>query len=216
MRPAWARSWRCKSSRELATVNEAKRNCARVTERGKEAWSETAGRWTRTGYKAVPIRASRHKSAKLSWPKIRRRKSGGRAGKDRVLTWGDLALRLKGRRGNTAREVSKGRSSRSMGEGPNEKESRNACRLAVQGTRRPSHRSERRTRAVKPGATTSAVKHGWRGMRRMTQAARACFGRCSPDLNFSNRPVRTRMPGGVGGARSALTAPYPYFSLVSL
>ena len=32
----------------------------------------------------------------------------------------------------------------------------------------------------------------------------------SHDLNFSNRPVRTRMPGGVGGARSAkLTAPIP-------
>jgi len=31
--------------------------------------------------------------------KLRRRRSGGRAGKDSVLTWGDLALRLKGRRG---------------------------------------------------------------------------------------------------------------------
>jgi hypothetical protein len=30
--------------------------------------------------------------------KGRRRKSGGRVGKARVLTWGDLALRLKGRR----------------------------------------------------------------------------------------------------------------------
>jgi len=39
VRPAWARSWRCKSSRELATASEVKRNCARVTERGKEAWS---------------------------------------------------------------------------------------------------------------------------------------------------------------------------------
>jgi len=39
VRPAWAHSWRCKSSRELATVNEAKRNCVRVTERGEEAWS---------------------------------------------------------------------------------------------------------------------------------------------------------------------------------
>jgi hypothetical protein len=30
------------------------------------------------------------------------------------------------------------------------------------------------------------------------------------DLNYSNRPVRTRMPGGVGGARSGfLTAPIP-------
>jgi hypothetical protein len=34
----------------------------------------------------------------------------------------------------------------------------------------------------------------------------------SHDLNFSNRPVRTRMPGGVGGARSGiLTAPIPIF-----
>src|SRR5690349_9132893 len=39
VRPAWARSWRCKSSRELATASEAKRSCVRVTERGEEAWS---------------------------------------------------------------------------------------------------------------------------------------------------------------------------------
>ena len=32
----------------------------------------------------------------------------------------------------------------------------------------------------------------------------------SSDLNYSNRPVRTRMPGGVGGDRSGfLTDPYP-------
>ena len=39
VRSAWAHSWRCKSSRELATVSEVKRNCMRVTECGKEAWS---------------------------------------------------------------------------------------------------------------------------------------------------------------------------------
>jgi len=39
VRPAWARSWRCKSSHKLTTANEAKRNCARATERGEEAWS---------------------------------------------------------------------------------------------------------------------------------------------------------------------------------
>jgi hypothetical protein len=33
----------------------------------------------------------------------------------------------------------------------------------------------------------------------------------SHDLNFSNRPVRTRMPGGVGGIRSAMFGPYPDF-----
>ena len=43
VRPAWARSWRWKSSRELATVSEVKRNCVRVTERGKEAWSINRG-----------------------------------------------------------------------------------------------------------------------------------------------------------------------------
>ena len=43
--------------------------------------------------------------------KARWRRSGGCAVKECVLTWGDLASWLKGRRGNTEREVSKGRSS---------------------------------------------------------------------------------------------------------
>jgi len=30
----------------------------------------------------------------------------------------------------------------------------------------------------------------------------------SHDLNFSNRPVRTRMPGGVAGEQSMMAAPY--------
>src|SRR5512147_2033835 len=42
--------------------------------------------------------------------KGRRRRSGGCAAKECVLTWGDLALWLKGRRGDTEREVSRGRS----------------------------------------------------------------------------------------------------------
>ena len=43
--------------------------------------------------------------------KERWRRSGGCAGKDRTLTRGDLALRLKGRRRNPEREVSRRRSS---------------------------------------------------------------------------------------------------------
>ena len=43
--------------------------------------------------------------------KAMRRRSGGCAVKECVLTWGDLALWLKGRRGDTEREVSRGRSS---------------------------------------------------------------------------------------------------------
>ena len=39
VRPAWAQSWRWKSSRKLTTANEVKRNCGRATDRRKEAWS---------------------------------------------------------------------------------------------------------------------------------------------------------------------------------
>jgi len=39
VRPAWAHSRRCKSSRKLVTVSEVKRNCMRATECGEEAWS---------------------------------------------------------------------------------------------------------------------------------------------------------------------------------
>jgi hypothetical protein len=37
--PAWAHTCGCKSRRKLATTNEVKRNCMRVTECGEEAWN---------------------------------------------------------------------------------------------------------------------------------------------------------------------------------
>jgi hypothetical protein len=49
--------------------------------------------------------------------KAKWRRFGGCAVKERVLTWGDLALCLKGRRCESEREVSKGRSSRSRAKG---------------------------------------------------------------------------------------------------
>jgi len=69
VRPAWARSRRCKSSRESTAANEAQRNCVRATERGDEAWSESVNRWTGTGYEAVPGRVSGQENVKLPWPK---------------------------------------------------------------------------------------------------------------------------------------------------
>jgi hypothetical protein len=56
--------------------------------------------------------------------KVRWRRSGGRAVKECVLTWGDLALCPKGRRCKSEREVSRGRSSllARTNEGPNKKE----------------------------------------------------------------------------------------------
>ena len=47
--------------------------------------------------------------------KARRRRSGGCAVKECVLTWGDLASCLKGRRWKPEREVSRGHSSRRQG-----------------------------------------------------------------------------------------------------
>ena len=44
VRPAWARSYGCKSRREQVTVSEEKRNCMRATECGEEARIELAGR----------------------------------------------------------------------------------------------------------------------------------------------------------------------------
>ena len=70
MRPAWALTWRCKSSRELTTASEVNRNCAKVTERGEEASSETVSRWTRIGYEAWSTRASRQETAKLLWSRV--------------------------------------------------------------------------------------------------------------------------------------------------
>ena len=48
--------------------------------------------------------------------KAGRRRSGGRAVKECVLTWGDLALCLKGRQRKLEREVSRGRISLPQGE----------------------------------------------------------------------------------------------------
>ncbi len=53
VRPAWALSCRWKSGREAVIPIEANRNCGRATDRGKEAGSETAGRYTRTGSEAA-------------------------------------------------------------------------------------------------------------------------------------------------------------------
>ena len=48
-------------------------------------------------------RGERARGREAPMTKARRRKSGGRAAKDSVLTWGDLASRPKGRRVSEAR-----------------------------------------------------------------------------------------------------------------
>ena len=98
MRPAWAHSWRCKSSRKLATANEAKRNCVSVTERGEEAWSTNREPMYKNRIEGAAEQGERARSREALVVKAKRRKFGGCAVKECVLTRGDLALCLKGLR----------------------------------------------------------------------------------------------------------------------
>ena len=111
VRPAWAHSCGWKSRRKLITANEVKRNCVRVTERGEEAWIVICELMDKNRIEGAAEQGERACNREALVIKAKWRKSGGCAEKECVLTWGDLALCLKGRRGDTEREVSRGRSS---------------------------------------------------------------------------------------------------------
>jgi hypothetical protein len=98
VRPAWAHSCGCKSRRKLITANEAKRNCMRATECGEEAWSVNREPMDKNRIEGAAKQGERAWNRKALVIKARWRKSGGCAEKECVLTWGDLALCLKGRR----------------------------------------------------------------------------------------------------------------------
>jgi hypothetical protein len=98
LRPAWAHSCGCKSRRKLITANEVKRNCVRATERGKEAWSISCEPMNKNRIEGAAEQGERAMNREALVIKAKWRKSGGCAAKECVLTWGDLALCLKGRR----------------------------------------------------------------------------------------------------------------------
>ena len=98
VRPAWAHTCGCKSRHKLATVSEAKRNCTRATECGKEAWSVICGPMYKNRIQGVAEQGERACNREALVAKARLRRSGGRAEKVCVLTWGDLALCSIGRR----------------------------------------------------------------------------------------------------------------------
>ena len=114
----------------MITANEAKRNCMRATECGEEAWSISCEPMDKNRIEGVAEQGERATNREALVIKARGRRSGGCAVKECVLTRGDLALCLKGRRWMPEREVSRGRSSASRGpmrhnpkhEGPNESE----------------------------------------------------------------------------------------------
>jgi hypothetical protein len=82
----------------LITTNEVKRNCMRVTECGKEAWSVNREPMNKNRIEGVAKQGERAKNRKALVIKARRRKCGGCVMKVCVLTWGDLALWVKARR----------------------------------------------------------------------------------------------------------------------
>ncbi len=103
VRPAWAHSWRCKSSRDLATGTERKRKGGRVTDRLEEAWKVTHGPTNRNRIRGAADQGERATNREALVANGKRRRCGGRVGKECVLTRGDLALRLKGRRAVSVR-----------------------------------------------------------------------------------------------------------------
>jgi hypothetical protein len=96
VRPAGAHSWRCESSRELATANEVKRNCGRVTDRGEEAWSVNREPMEKNRIEGTAEQGERARSREALVAKAKWCKFGGCAVKQCGLTRGDLALCLKG------------------------------------------------------------------------------------------------------------------------
>ena len=98
MRPAWAHTCGCKSRHELVTVSEVKRNCKKVTDCGKEAWNINREPMNKNRIEGAAKQGKRARNREALVTKARRRKCGGCAMKVCVLTWGDLALCLNGRR----------------------------------------------------------------------------------------------------------------------
>lgn len=87
-------------------MNEARRNCGRATDRGEEAWSEENGPMNKNRIEGVSGWGERANDREAPMAKTRERRSGGRVSKVDALTWGDLALDLKGSRRLQRREES--------------------------------------------------------------------------------------------------------------
>ncbi len=64
VRPAWAHTCGCKSHHELVTVSEVKRNCERVTDRGKQAWSVNREPMNKNRIEGVAKQGERAKNRK--------------------------------------------------------------------------------------------------------------------------------------------------------
>ena len=66
----------------------------------------------------------------------------------------------------------------------------------------------KRSDRVKPERRVAARNQGWLTENQQPRAVRRDSLK-RIDLNYSNRRMRTRLSGGVGGVRSAMIGPYP-------
>ena len=87
-------------------MNEAKRNCGRATDRGKEAQSKDVGLMNKKRIRGGDAQGERTNDRKALMAKVRRRRSDSRASKMDALIWGDLASCPKGQRSQERSEES--------------------------------------------------------------------------------------------------------------
>jgi len=93
VRPAWAHSCGCKSRHKLITANEVKRNCARVTERGKEAWITSCEPMDKNRIEGTAEQGERASNREALVIKARWCKSGGCAAKECKPLPGEISPR---------------------------------------------------------------------------------------------------------------------------
>lgn len=87
-------------------MNEAERNCGRVTDRGEEAPSEDVGLMNKKRIRGAVEQGERANDRETLVAKARWRRSDSRASKRDALTWGDLTSCLKEQRSKERSEES--------------------------------------------------------------------------------------------------------------
>ena len=135
VRPAWAHSCGCKSRRKLITANEAKRNCMRVTECGKEAWSVNCEPMNKNRIEGAAEQGERAMNREALVIKAKRRKSGGCAmkecdsflGRSRLMPERATVTNWSEESAEVVVVVGRAGEAETESEGPNEKECSRPC-----------------------------------------------------------------------------------------
>ena len=96
VRPAWAHSSGCKSRRKLVTAERSEAQLRKGDRPWEGSVDRSCGPMDKNRIRGVADQGERANNREALVTKGERRKSGGRAVKECVLTWGDPASCLKG------------------------------------------------------------------------------------------------------------------------